>query len=102
MIRRPPRSTLFPYTTLFRSQSNAAFHKYDSRSNSVFSRPVNLSGFSSVQMDFWYWVDNELTYDYAYPAYFYGGWVYTGERVGNNSGGWVNETVDIPIQATKV
>src|SRR5258708_31102251 len=25
MIRRPPRSTLFPYTTLFRSQQNAAF-----------------------------------------------------------------------------
>src|SRR2546427_5266372 len=24
MIRRPPRSTLFPYTTLFRSQSLAA------------------------------------------------------------------------------
>src|SRR2546430_4192624 len=24
MIRRPPRSTLFPYTTLFRSQSCAA------------------------------------------------------------------------------
>src|SRR5688572_32351866 len=23
MIRRPPRSTLFPYTTLFRSQSSA-------------------------------------------------------------------------------
>src|SRR5258708_20785697 len=23
MIRRPPRSTLFPYTTLFRSQANA-------------------------------------------------------------------------------
>ena len=27
MIRRPPRSTLFPYTTLFRSiRDNAAFH----------------------------------------------------------------------------
>src|SRR5256885_12056211 len=25
MIRRPPRSTLFPYTTLFRSPSRAAF-----------------------------------------------------------------------------
>src|SRR6266496_4495442 len=25
MIRRPPRSTLFPYTTLFRSQLNAQF-----------------------------------------------------------------------------
>src|SRR5260370_14892317 len=24
MIRRPPRSTLFPYTTLFRSNANAA------------------------------------------------------------------------------
>src|SRR5690242_21251642 len=24
MIRRPPRSTLFPYTTLFRSQSTAS------------------------------------------------------------------------------
>src|SRR4051794_41666570 len=26
MIRRPPRSTLFPYTTLFRSWSVAGFH----------------------------------------------------------------------------
>src|SRR5258708_19185297 len=25
MIRRPPRSTLFPYTTLFRSRQNVAF-----------------------------------------------------------------------------
>src|SRR5260370_23648433 len=25
MIRRPPRSTLFPYTTLFRSQSRAFY-----------------------------------------------------------------------------
>src|SRR5574344_2689075 len=31
MIRRPPRSTLFPYTTLFRSTSNSGV-------------PVNLSG----------------------------------------------------------
>src|SRR5256885_7726211 len=27
MIRRPPRSTLFPYTTLFRSFQHAAGHK---------------------------------------------------------------------------
>src|SRR3712207_6996015 len=26
MIRRPPRSTLFPYTTLFRSQIDPAVH----------------------------------------------------------------------------
>src|SRR3712207_8233879 len=27
MIRRPPRSTLFPYTTLFRSETAAAEHE---------------------------------------------------------------------------
>src|SRR3712207_7345360 len=27
MIRRPPRSTLFPYTTLFRSSSSASSHR---------------------------------------------------------------------------
>src|SRR3712207_5179633 len=36
MIRRPPRSTLFPYTTLFRSEKAEQFHKdtqqrYESR-----------------------------------------------------------------------
>src|SRR2546430_9254889 len=28
MIRRPPRSTLFPYTTLFRSFIEAGYEKY--------------------------------------------------------------------------
>src|SRR3712207_8728487 len=28
MIRRPPRSTLFPYTTLFRSENPGAFEAY--------------------------------------------------------------------------
>src|SRR5256885_6713379 len=28
MIRRPPRSTLFPYTTLFRSNSNGAHDNF--------------------------------------------------------------------------
>src|SRR3712207_8057874 len=27
MIRRPPRSTLFPYTTLFRSPAGGALHR---------------------------------------------------------------------------
>src|SRR5947207_4816745 len=30
MIRRPPRSTLFPYTTLFRSGSQSAWRRIDS------------------------------------------------------------------------
>src|SRR2546429_8769753 len=31
MIRRPPRSTLFPYTTLFRSRSGLRTRRLDSR-----------------------------------------------------------------------
>src|SRR5258708_21154632 len=29
MIRRPPRSTLFPYTTLFRSRAARRYHRLD-------------------------------------------------------------------------
>src|SRR3712207_8459166 len=28
MIRRPPRSTLFPYTTLFRSEGASEYHSF--------------------------------------------------------------------------
>src|SRR2546422_5938312 len=31
MIRRPPRSTLFPYTTLFRSRIASGVHRMDVR-----------------------------------------------------------------------
>src|SRR2546428_8881105 len=39
MIRRPPRSTLFPYTTLFRSTAEAR-----SRNRGVFCRGRRLGG----------------------------------------------------------
>src|SRR2546422_7714992 len=32
MIRRPPRSTLFPYTTLFRSQNEDENHEHEATS----------------------------------------------------------------------
>src|SRR2546428_3816517 len=35
MIRRPPRSTLFPYTTLFRSRTRGALGFRDTRSSFV-------------------------------------------------------------------
>src|SRR4030066_1612764 len=41
MIRRPPRSTLFPYTTLFRSLSAARYR----------DRPIGLSGKSQRKLD---------------------------------------------------
>src|SRR5688572_32314498 len=39
MIRRPPRSTLFPYTTLFRSGSN---HLGSDRPDGLDAAPANL------------------------------------------------------------
>src|SRR5258708_24485430 len=38
MIRRPPRSTLFPYTTLFRSPPEAAPREADSNTCSMYAR----------------------------------------------------------------
>src|SRR5260221_1002542 len=39
MIRRPPRSTLFPYTTLFRSHRNKSRVKSDSPAASRWPEP---------------------------------------------------------------
>src|SRR2546429_3545673 len=50
MIRRPPRSTLFPYTTLFRSRSSRACSFLESS----LMRPSSFMAFSSFSrlMDF--------------------------------------------------
>src|SRR2546422_4042645 len=45
MIRRPPRSTLFPYTTLFRSID---FHRQNSR-NPLRCHRMSVSGFTTVR-----------------------------------------------------
>src|SRR3712207_7564323 len=50
MIRRPPRSTLFPYTTLFRSLQIIAAAKWDRARNAVDhrqwrgARPLGAAG----------------------------------------------------------
>src|SRR5438034_8123463 len=50
MIQRPPRSTLFPYTTLFRSNKTSTtdlyFAKYDSSGTVQFAKQV--SGIESL------------------------------------------------------
>src|SRR3712207_7690252 len=46
MIRRPPRSTLFPYTTLFRSQ--VALEAVDAVLEADDRRPVGGDGFGLV------------------------------------------------------
>src|SRR2546429_1692393 len=50
MIRRPPRSTLFPYTTLFRSKDEAGYIvAADTVSAGVRERVIAVSG-SSARM----------------------------------------------------
>src|SRR3712207_7424376 len=39
MIRRPPRSTLFPYTTLFRSRHEAVRRAHGGRSRVLLGQP---------------------------------------------------------------
>src|SRR2546426_2198110 len=49
MIRRPPRSTLFPYTTLFRSTLFAAYTHSGARSNAVLNFDLDSPLFSQPQ-----------------------------------------------------
>src|SRR2546426_2993014 len=41
MIRRPPRSTLFPYTTLFRSGSEELFFFNDTPTTEIYPLPLH-------------------------------------------------------------
>src|SRR5437899_7256222 len=43
MIRRPPRSTLFPYTTLFRSRAGSFLVVADTATHSVYRVPTDGS-----------------------------------------------------------
>src|SRR2546428_1753006 len=47
MIRRPPRSTLFPYTTLFRSQYDSVYIPRDSFTEITTLTSVDLAEFSA-------------------------------------------------------
>src|SRR3712207_8001242 len=62
MIRRPPRSTLFPYTTLFRSNEDIGVHSMDSRMNLKTSHRIQLKWnlFFSVNTE-------DMNNDYVYP-----------------------------------
>src|SRR3712207_950966 len=48
MIRRPPRSTLFPYTTLFRSTVNALAPDLHRGDNPRYGRPGRIPGSVNV------------------------------------------------------
>src|SRR5690242_20976413 len=51
MIRRPPRSTLFPYTTLFRSGDIAEHGAEDDRVLSLAAQPTAAGRTAAVPID---------------------------------------------------
>src|SRR3989454_12297922 len=48
MIRRPPRSTLFPYTTLFRSTAFASLTAADFSANDQLAKMIGEHEFASL------------------------------------------------------
>jgi len=82
--------------------SNWSLHKYDLNQRSYMYRSVSLSGYSSVSLTYWYWLNSEPTYDYLEVMYYSGGtWNYIDKHSGD-SGGWQSSTVTIPTTATHV
>src|SRR2546430_11604538 len=61
MIRRPPRSTLFPYTTLFRSLSPRALEVVKGRKTKVQSWYLDLSMIAD------YWAEGKRAYHHTAP-----------------------------------
>src|SRR5262245_65022877 len=49
MIRRPPRSTLFPYTTLFRSDKRRGTTGYVTAHGRAWSSPISACNFFECQ-----------------------------------------------------
>src|SRR5256885_12054846 len=61
MIRRPPRSTLFPYTTLFRSLSpelDRALHE----AKYVYIQSERKSGVLGKAAEIWFYYDGKAVY----------------------------------------
>src|SRR3712207_7867227 len=49
MIRRPPRSTLFPYTTLFRSGSDTGEVRGHLRPETLLHTPADIEGLAACR-----------------------------------------------------
>lgn len=80
---------------------NTNLNMYDSYMDTTLSRPVNLTGWASATIDFWYWMDIEQGYDYFSVATYDGSWHYFHTRDGS-SNGWKEDTVAIPAGTTMV
>src|SRR3712207_7933981 len=64
MIRRPPRSTLFPYTTLFRSTPHAVRPSQgEAMTHTVAGTPESVFTYGAPQLKFGNGASDEIGYD---------------------------------------
>src|SRR3712207_7961049 len=63
MIRRPPRSTLFPYTTLFRSPFLHVLGDDDDENNIILPSPAKSPSMKNHSMDTYAQEMNNKTWD---------------------------------------
>src|SRR5260370_20412658 len=68
MIRRPPRSTLFPYTTLFRSSASYDFYGADRKGMDLFSNCLVALEVASGKLVWYYQMVHHDIWDYDMPA----------------------------------
>jgi hypothetical protein len=81
---------------------NRSIPQYDDNMQASMYRQVNLTGYSSATLSYWYWIDSEFGYDYLQVIYINSsGWFYIDLKQGN-SGGWQYSEVPIPISANYV
>jgi hypothetical protein len=88
---------------LYGIQDNRVAHKYDNGMEAYMYRETSLSGYSSVTLSYYYWLNSGPGFDGLCVMYSIGGfWHYVDGHGPGNSGGWQFSSVDIPTTATHV
>ena len=89
--------------TLYGTLKNSVVHSYDRYMDAYMTRTVDLSGYTSASLSYWYWLDySDGGYDYLQAGYRVGStWTYPNKHTSGSSN-WVQATVDIPDTANAV
>jgi hypothetical protein len=86
----------------FKEVPNVSVGRYDDNMEASMYRLVDLSGYSSATLSYWYWLDSEPGYDLLQVIYSnVSGWYYVDSHNGS-SGGWQYSEVSIPTSANYI
>jgi len=90
------------YVSLDGTLPNNVLHQYDDFMDTTMTHVVDLSAYPEGRIDYWYWLDSEVGFDYLEVTYYDGfTWNYVDHHEGN-SGGWVSSSVTLPNTVTQV